>query len=395
MARIRLLAASTSLLTMLCACGGAGTTLPTENGGTPQAPPGLPTHGGATATVPSAAAPVPTDAPGQVPFPLSESGAYFAGNRQYSLVDEGRSGREIRLTIWYPAQEQVDATGRPIRRDAPPDMSAAPYPLILTEPNSGNLLFKEHLVSHGFVMAIVQFPDDYDNWDFGVIDHPLDILFALDQIASNPPEALQDVIDSDHAGVAGYSWGGFYSLAVSGVRIDPSSYLAYCKQAPDMQPALSDWYIRYACGLADNWDEFAIHVGDEFTVSDDGLWRPVTDERIRAVMPMAPDGAWLYGERGLAMADRPVFIIEPAEDYQAFEAAYIFRHLGTPDLAMVSFLGKQHMMVFEPDPAARMKHFATAFFGYHLQGHEDYMEFFSEAFISQFEDLAWGMKSED
>jgi len=44
-----------------------------------------------------------------------------------------------------------------------------------------------------------------------------------------------------------------------------------------------------------------------------------------------------------------------------------------------------------PTPLAQMKHFATAFFGFYLQGREDYREYFSEDFVSQFKDLAWGV----
>lgn len=339
--------------------------------------------------------PAPSTETTAIPFPLSEPGPYLVGNSSTLLIDDSRGGREVRLTLWYPALEQMDAQGRVILHDAPPDMSAAPYPLILTDANSGDLLFGHHLVTHGFVMAIVRFPDRYDNWDFGVVDHPRDILFALDQIASNPPGGLEGVIDSDRVGVTGYSWGGFYSLAVSGVRIDPSSYLAYCKSAPQQGQALPEWYLGYACALAGHWDEFEVHVGDEITMSQDGLWQPITDDRIRAVMPMAPDGAWLYGERGLAMADRPVFIIEGGEDEQAFEAEYIFNHLGTPDSYMISFPNREHTMVFENDPASWMRHFAVAFFGYYLQGREDLAYFFSASFVSEFEGLVWMVRTEE
>jgi hypothetical protein len=43
------------------------------------------------------------------------------------------------------------------------------------------------------------------------------------------------------------------------------------------------------------------------------------------------------------------------------------------------------------EPAARMKHFATAFFGYYLQGHKDYLNYFSEDFVSKSDGLAWGV----
>ena len=48
-------------------------------------------------------------------------------------------------------------------------------------------------------------------------------------------------------------------------------------------------------------------------------------------------------------------------------------------------------MVFDPPQMAQMKHFATAFFGYHLQGRTEYQEYFSEEFVSQYPDLFWGV----
>jgi hypothetical protein len=49
------------------------------------------------------------------------------------------------------------------------------------------------------------------------------------------------------------------------------------------------------------------------------------------------------------------------------------------------------MMIESKDPVARMKHFAVAFFGYHLQGQKDYANYFSEKFVSKLEGMAWGV----
>jgi predicted dienelactone hydrolase len=333
---------------------------------------------------------------GPVPFPLSEPGPYYTGKRTYTFEDASRGGRQVGITVFYPALLPEGSKGYQLvaGTDREPDLRGAPYPLILTGPNSGDYLFKAHLATHGFVMAIVRFPDYYDYPDFQTVDHPRDFLFVLDQIASQPLEGLDGVIDSDRVGVTGYSGDGFISLALSGMRIDPDVYLSFCERPPATEPPLSEWYIGFWCGLAEKWDEFAAHVGEEMTASDDGLWQPVTDERIRAVLPMAPDGRWLYGEQGLSMADPPIFIIAPTEDeYTPYkiETAYIFEHAGSPERFMVSFIGKTHMMVLEPEVAKRLNHFATAFFGTYLQGKSDYRDYFSEAFVSQFDDLAWGV----
>jgi predicted dienelactone hydrolase len=331
-----------------------------------------------------------------IPFPLSEPGPYYTGKRTLTFEDISRDGREIGVTVFYPALRPEGSKGPKLLAGAnrDPDLSGAPYPLILTETDSGDMIFQAHLATHGFVMAIVRPPQPIV--DVGIVDIPRDFLFVLDQISTNPLEGLEGVIDSEHVGVTGHSWGGAVSLALSGVRIDPEFYLSFCaEQAPAMQAAVS-WggYIEYSCSLAKKWDDFTAHVGEEMTASENGLWQAVADERIRAVMPIAPDGAWLYGERGLAMANRPMLIIAPTDDeytpYQ-IETAYIFEHAGSPERFMISFVGKKHMFVLQPEQALRLHHFATAFFGTYLQGKSDYRVLFSEEFVSQFDDLAWGL----
>ena len=151
-----------------------------------------------------------------------------------------------------------------------------------------------------------------------------------------------------------------------------------------MKPDESVWWLNYICFLARKWDTFVEYNGDEITTSDDGLWQPVTDDRIKAVMPLAPGVSWFYGERGLASADRPAFMICGTEDklidYQT-ECVYTYEHLGTTERFLVSFIGKKHMMVENSEQAARKNHFATAFFGYYLQDREEYATYFSEEFV--------------
>ena len=161
-----------------------------------------------------------------------------------------------------------------------------------------------------------------------------------------------------------------------------------------MEPAPPQWWIDYICDMEDVWDKFSAHAGEAITGSDDGLWQPMTDERIRAVMPLVPEGAWLFGERGLAAVNRPTLIVAATEDainpYE-LEAAYLKEHLGTDVGSMISFVGESHDMAFEARPAEGMKHFAVAFFGYHLQGLEELAQYFSEDFVAQHDDLAWGV----
>lgn len=352
-------------------------------------------------TIPASPTSIPaTETKEPVSFDLSEPGPFFTGNRAYSFIDSNRNNREIKVILWYPAEVQKDNLGRPIKRDAVPDMSGAPYPLILTETASGGTVFLDHLASHGFVMAVINIPDhdEYFSWDINMINWPRDFLFVLDQIALGP-EALQGVVDVENTGVTGYSYGGDISLTLSGVRIDPEFFLSYCGQPVVIQTPKynAEQYHNWTCSLAGKWEEFEKFAGAELTTSDDGLWQPLTDERIRAVMPMAPSGTWLYGERGLAAAEKPMLIVSSTEDEfvpYSDEAVYLFEHLGSPEKYLITFIGRSHMMVWDEPQTSQLKHLVTAYFGKYLQGRDDYAKYFMQDFVSQFDDLAWGIYNE-
>jgi predicted dienelactone hydrolase len=314
-------------------------------------------------------------------FPLSEKGPYQSRTLSgIKFMDESRNGRQVAITIFYPAL------------DGKPDFRGAPYPLILSSTKVANI-FATHLVSHGFVVIGVNKIDYYDPWDNNLIDQPLDILFALNQVASTPPEGLEGMIDADHAGAMGYSFDGYNSLAMSGARVDPEYYLKRCADAPNAEPPVSSFWNRYFCTISRRWDNFSAHAGESLTTSDDGLWQPMTDKRIQAVMPMAPEGAWIFGERGLATVDRPILIIGATEDEDSpyeTEAVFIFEHLNVTERFFISFVGQNHMMIYNVDQVAQMKHFAVAFFSTYLQGRTDYAQYFSEEFVTRQDGLAWG-----
>lgn len=331
------------------------------------------------------------------PFPLSKPGAYDFGtllNQRFK--DPSRADRAVGLTVWYPAiLPEEDAAPSEYNFNADPDLSGAPYPLILSSAKVG-YIFGPHLASYGFVVVGVTGLDASFSWGAWLVNDPLDLLFALNQAASEGLPGLEGMIDADHAGAMGYSFDGYNSLALSGARVDPEFYQAQCAGADTMDPAPPEWWVNYNCEMGLSWDEFAALAGPAITVSDDGLWQPMTDDRILAVMPMAPEGAWLFGERGLAAVDRPTLIIgATADDINPYdlEATFIYEHLGTPDKAMISFIGEEHSMVESDEPVVRMKHFAAAFFGYHLQGNQDYLEYFSEEYVSRRSGLAWGVYS--
>jgi predicted dienelactone hydrolase len=288
----------------------------------------------------------------------------------------------LSITVWYPAQQPTDAAGPGAAVDAAPDASGAPYPLILSSTKVAGF-FAPHLVSHGFVWASVNGLDTYEKMGAHMFAQPLDILAALNFVGADSLEGLNGMIDADHAGAIGYSFDGYNTLALSGARIDPQHYLAQCPNPDPTTQEILSLYTSFDCEPASNWADFVTQAPESVTGSEDGMWQPMTDPRIRAVMPLAGEGWWLFGERGLAAVDRPVLIIVATRDPLYEENVLIFRHMGTPDKSLISFVGPEHLMIYNTDMQARMAHFAAAFFGYHLQRREDLKEYFSENGMGQ------------
>ena len=384
------------LIIFLGACSQSNTPLPVETTTIVPVSPVQQQEAEKPTTAPQTTMVAPADTPDPPAFPLAEPGPYIVSRRSYMIEDASRGNRKVSISVWYPAVVPEGTLVSPlwVGKDLDPDLSGAPYPLLISSSEMATTLAR-YLVSHGFSWASVNGINSYAKMNQEMYSQPLDILFALDQAASGALAGMQGVIDAEHAGALGYSFDGYNTLAMSGARVNPDYYLENC-QSPDALtiPLLTE-LSAFNCDPANNWDAFSADVGEDITTSEDGLWQPMTDNRIRAVMPMAGEGWWLFGERGLAAVDRPTLMIAATQDNLYPENALIFEHLGTPDKAFISFVGLDHMMIFQNKPIAKLAHFATAFFGYHLQGREDYGAYFSEEFVSQFDDLAWGVVSSD
>jgi predicted dienelactone hydrolase len=332
-----------------------------------------------TATPPQVSATLtPWDIPAG-PFPLAQAGPYPVRLMHLVLTDSQRENRTVPIMIWYPARDRL------------PDTSGAPYPLILCMGMDADI-FAGALVSHGFVVVSLSNVVPYVPWDQNLIDQPQDFLFVLDQVVANPPDGFEGMIDAEHTGAIGYSTGGLNSLVLGGARYDPAFFLDRCANVSTLPPEMS-LMSQYYCPLVDEWDAFVAHAGDALTASQDGLWQPMTDARIKAIIPISSDGSWLFGDKGLAAVDRPALIMAGTQDGLYPEIIDIYHYLGAPKKVLISFIDQKHTMIGNDAQAMRMKHFAVAFFGYHLQGRPEYAAYFSEEFVSQSEGLAWGVYS--
>lgn len=148
------------------------------------------------------------------------------------------------------------------------------------------------------------------------------------------------------------------------------------------------------CGPYQNWDDFIQKAGPELTNGGDGLWEPITDDRILALIPMSGEGEWLFGPRGLADVDKAIIVTAGSIEAVYGENYRIYEEIGSSDKIFISFVGQDHMMILDSTPTDQMTHLAIAFFSYHLKGMEEYAPYFSEEYISNIEGLAWGWYEE-
>ncbi len=318
-------------------------------------------------------------------LPLSEAGPYAVGTRDMTFTDESRDAREIEITLWYPASEETE--------DAAPDLGDAPYPLILyTHGHNGHrkelMYLTQHLASYGFVVAAMGQKGNPGFSPLDVVDQPLDVLFVLDQLASLSTDDFVGMIDTDHSGVTGYSGGGYTTVAVSGAQWDSNYHAEWCAKNSTVYPG--------ACGgeqVMDQVHAYRAQFGPQ--PAEGELWSPLTDERIKAALPIAGCAGPVFGERGLASATIPMLLMAGTADGLApyeWDGVFVYEHWGSSERYLLSFIGADHLFGYTSTSGYKsvVLHFATAFFGYYLQGREDYAQYLTEDYVNSIEGLAWG-----
>jgi predicted dienelactone hydrolase len=306
--------------------------------------------------------------------PLLEPGPNQVGRRILEFVDESRDNRPIEVYVWYPAVVQEG-----LEEPFAPDSSGAPYPLIIHShgltayPPELEPVYLEHLVSYGFVVAAPDHQDNVPGVRLNQVDRPLDVLFTLNALTDLEDDPLADIMDTENVGLLGSSMGAYTVIAAGGARVDYAGLSEFCTQEEASQ-----------FGECRNPDRASI---DAYNASlnlpeGESLWPVLANERIKAVMAVAPCSAFLFGDRGLAAMTVPVlFLAGTADttcDYQD-NAAYSFERIGSIDRYLVSVDGASHYSIaFNRTPP---RHLTVAFFGYYLQGNAEYAEYLTPQWV--------------
>lgn len=214
-------------------------------------------------------------------------GPYPVGVRTYSLADDLRiedgAPRTLPLEVWYPAVEGARGeTGETIRLfDSlptdlqadlqPDDLGALPttavrdaaarhdgdtYPLVVFSHGKGGIRIQSNfytiaLASHGYVVVAPDHVGDTvvdllrevkstgniqaDSTLEAIIDRPLDVIAILDLIEGVADEDIAGILDMEHIGITGHSFGALTTFLVASrdFRVD-----AVVGQAPTSQEVI-------------------------------------------------------------------------------------------------------------------------------------------------------------
>lgn len=169
---------------------------------------------------------------------------YAVGTTSMMLVDTSRPTaahgavpetptRTIETAIVYPAE---GAPGSDITTDAPADLSAAPYPLVVLSHGLGgsvqNLLpLAQVWAAKGYVVALPRFPLTNNLTPGGPVaqdvqNQPADVSFVIDQVlaaSAMPGSLLNSSVNSEEIAAGGHSNGGIttYGLVANSCCRDP------------------------------------------------------------------------------------------------------------------------------------------------------------------------------
>ncbi|MGD8402591.1 MAG: hypothetical protein PVJ21_02950 [Anaerolineales bacterium] len=300
-------------------------------------------------------------------------GSFSVGTR--SLTIDGEIPLEIAL--WYPVLNGVNAeesitypyemkmddplgtvtvakyAGKAIQ-NAPFDLSAGPYPLVVLSPGfsigaSSYAWLAEHLTSYGFVVLAPEHQEQLDPenelWQ-SAIERPQDILtvFAYVDEQVDAGGQLDGLIDAGQVAVIGHSYGGYTSLAAGGAQIDTEAFQSYCENTsePDKPGA-------WLCA------QLTPHIADMASFANleavpDGLWPAWADPRVDAVVSMAGD-AFFFGQPGLAEIDVPVMAIGGTSDVDSpymWSTHPAYEYVSSPRKVRVALQGAEHMIFTGP-----------------------------------------------
>jgi predicted dienelactone hydrolase len=268
----------------------------------------------ATSTPVATATPLATAVPSVVSQDLSERGPFAVGVSTLTLVDESRTtdangsypgadSRTLVTEVWYPAEGRTEPAEI---RDAPLDLSQAPYPLIVfghgyTGVRRQSVSYTAHLASHGYIVISPDYPLSNGLAPGGpragdVLNQPGDVSFLIDSFlgfADEPGNTFEGAIDETAIGLTGHSLGGLTTILAT--------------------------------------------------------FGPLADPRVKAALPLAPVSC-LVGSETYEGSDTPLLAVSGSDDQVvAFESARQAYDAANPPKYLLTLVGGNHMRFADAD----------------------------------------------
>lgn len=304
-------------------------------------------------------------------------GPYWVGTQEF--VVEPDSDRPLDITVWYPALNpesleesvvynlkrvnllvditvpgtQLISIGHALA-GAAPDPAGGPYPVVIWSHGysawrQGYSYLPEHLASWGFIVIA---PEHLDEIPSGGIEmhysnfftRPLDIDRALAYAEANLNASgeMAGLIDLEHVAVSGHSFGGWTAVVEGGAQIDTQAWIEWCSATPGADE-IED------CQMLPLLDDMAALRG--LDTAPEGLWPPMNNLRVDAIVLNASGLTWQFGDAGLAAVQVPALAIFGDADTTVGDpmlgARGAYLGFSSPQKALVQFQNADHAIFID------------------------------------------------
>ncbi|MFJ5537589.1 alpha/beta hydrolase family protein [Vreelandella titanicae] len=236
--------------------------------------------------------------------------SYYIGYKKIE-IESNATGEEFPIAFVYPTKEPselVEFGPFEMELSIGSEVAQGEFPLVIISHGSGGTSLGHRsiafaLVKQGFIVAMPQHPENnyqnnsaagtVKNWN----NRPKHISSVIDALLSNPE--LSRHIDAEKVAVIGHSAGGYTALAVAGGKANTGHIIELC----ETNPMLNEPF----CGLVKENKMKSVEIQNP------------RDERVKAIVLMAPVGILFQSKDSLAQVEIPTLLLRAEKDNELTE----------------------------------------------------------------------------